>query len=121
MPGDRSEEELMQTSFLTVGGWESEDYKGDIAWFDTGKGWNQTLTEVTYDGKSIVQKYDMTEVMFETGYPYIGMSERFFDNFASALYKNSNDFDCTKGKHWGLCRVVNRTCEDLNLNQLLKF
>ena len=75
----------MKTSFLTVGGWDEEDYTGDIRWMSTGDGWNQTLTEVMYDGMTIVQEYDLVSVSFEFGYPYIGMSERFYDRFANAI------------------------------------
>ena len=32
---DMSEEQLMRTSFLTLGGWDERDYSGDIVWFDT--------------------------------------------------------------------------------------
>jgi len=107
LPGERSPEQLLQTSFLTIGGWENSDYNGDIAWFSTGDGWNQTLTELNYDGMNIVTEYDLTPVMFETGYPFIGMSERFYDRFANTVSRNVPNMDCAKGKHWGLCRVAN--------------
>lgn len=64
----------MATSFLTLGGWDEGDYKGEIAWFRTGGHWNQTLTKFSVDGTDIIQSYDMTPVIFETGYPYIGLS-----------------------------------------------
>jgi len=106
----------MQTSFLTIGGWDDQDYRGDIAWFPTGDGWNQTLTSMKYDGMEIVQEYDLVTAQFETGYPYIGMSERFYDRFAQAVTRNVRGMECAKGKHWGLCRVANQTCDSLNLN-----
>jgi len=54
VPSERTPEQLLQTSFLTVGGWDDSDYKGDIAWFNTGDGWNQTLTELNFGGVNIV-------------------------------------------------------------------
>ena len=39
---------IMRTSFLTIGGWDQEDYTGNITWFPTGEGWNQTLTEFKF-------------------------------------------------------------------------
>ena len=87
----------------------------------TGDGWNQTLTEFTYDGQTIVQQYDYVSVMFELGYPYIGLSEKFYDLISDALSSNVRDMDCAKGEHWGLCRVENKTCEKINLYQNLTF
>lgn len=29
--------------------------------------------------------------------------------------------ECTKGKHWGICRVKEETCGSLGLNQMLSF
>jgi len=53
--------------------------------------------------------------MFETGYPYIGMSERFYDKFAAQISRNIPGIECPKGKHWGLCRVANTECDKLDL------
>ena len=73
----------MATSFLTIGGWNDGDISGDIAWFDTAnKNWNQTLTSFAVDGTSIISEYDMATVMFEIGYPYIGLSEEYYDRVA---------------------------------------
>jgi len=85
IPADRSKDMLMRTSFLTIGGWDKEDYTGDITWFPTGDGWNQTLTEFKFDDEAIIQEYDLTPVMFETGYPYIGLSEQYYDKVAASL------------------------------------
>ena len=63
IPRDRTPEQILQTSFLTLGGWDTEDFKGDIAWFRTGDGWNQTLSSVTYDGNTIADEYDLTQVI----------------------------------------------------------
>ena len=76
---------LRRTSFLTLGGWDEDDYVGDIIWFPTGDGWNQTLSEFKIDGEIISQSYDLTTVMFETGYPYIGLSENYYDKVANVL------------------------------------
>ena len=54
----------------------------------TGDGWNQTLTNFMYDGQTIVEPYDLVSVMFELGYPYIGMSERYYDHLSNALRDN---------------------------------
>ena len=40
LPEDRTEEELMATSFLTIGGWDWSDYNGNITWFDAKRSWN---------------------------------------------------------------------------------
>ena len=29
--------------------------------------------------------------------------------------------NCTKGEHWGICRIPEQTCEALGLNQMLSF
>ena len=86
---------------MTLGGWDEKDYTGDIEWMGTGDGWNQTLTSFTVDGQSIVQSYDLVSVMFELGYPYIGMSQRFYERFSDAISNNIRDINCTQGKHWG--------------------
>ena len=76
---------------------------------------------MTYDGNTIVDEYDLAQVMFETGYPYIGMTKVFFDKFATQVKRNVPDMDCTAGSHWGICRVPNTRCEQLNLKQDFKF
>ena len=82
IPQDRTHDMLMKTSFLTLGGWDENDYNSEIKWMDTGDGWNQTLTELRFDGEAIVTEYDLIPVSFEVGYPYIGMSKRFYDKIA---------------------------------------
>ena len=76
---------------------------------------------MTYDGNTIVDEYDLAQVMFETGYPYIGMTKVFFDKFATQIKRNVPEMDCTAGSHWGICRVPNTRCEQLNLKQDFKF
>ena len=61
-PEDRTHEMIMRTSFLTVGGWDEEDYVGEISWMNTGDGWNQTLTKFTIDGETIAQEYDLVPI-----------------------------------------------------------
>lgn len=120
VPADRSPEELLMTSFLTLGGWDDEDMKGDIAWLPAGDGWNQTLSKMTLDGKTIVDEYDVAPVMFETGYPYIGMTQRFFDIFSVDIRQSVPNMDCEAGSHWGICRVKDK-CENVDLSQKLEF
>ena len=76
-------------------------------WMHTGDSWNQTLTDFTYDGQTIIQSIDLVSVMIELGYPYIGMSERFYDRMADALTGRNREVECDKGDHWGQCRVAN--------------
>ena len=109
------------TSFLTLGDWDTDDFKGDIAWFTTGDGWNQTLTSLTFDGDTIVDEFDAAPVMFETGYPYIGMTRGYYDKFAASIKRNIPNIDCAAGTHWGICRVADTRCENLNLGRDLKF
>ena len=40
VPEQRTDEELMMTSFLTLGGVDEDDYSGKIAWFDAINSWN---------------------------------------------------------------------------------
>lgn len=85
IPSDRTEEELMQTSFLTLGGYDEKDLAGPVTWFDAKHTWNQTLTEFSFDGRPIIESYEQAQVMIETGYPYIGMTEQYFDKIADYL------------------------------------
>ena len=99
----------MRTSFLTLGGWDEKDYSGDIAWFDApGDSWNQTATSFKFNGQEILDTE--IEVQFETGYPYIGLSNDTFDKVAKILEKDIADMNCTKGMHWGICRVKGKSC-----------
>jgi len=75
----------MATSFLTLGGWEKDDYEGPITWFRTGGNWDQVLTEFKVDGSTIVTEMDQTTVTFATGYPYIGLSSNYFEKVADIL------------------------------------
>ena len=43
--------------------------------------------------------------MFETGYPYIGLSEKYYDQVAELLERDIEGMECVKGVHWGICRV----------------
>ena len=43
--------------------------------------------------------------MFETGYPYIGLSEKYYDMVADILQRDIPEMVCEKGNHWGICRV----------------
>ena len=59
--------------------------------------------------------------MFETGYPYIGLSEKYYDNVASILESKVDGMNCTKGTHWGICRVPEKNCNEINLDFELCF
>ena len=61
---------------------------------NTGDGWNQTLTEFKFDGETIAQEYDLVPIQFEVGYPYIGMSQRFFDKISQTLTRNVRGMTC---------------------------
>lgn len=111
----------MATSFLTLGGWDESDYTGEIAWFRTGGHWNQTMTKFSVDGTDIIQSYDLAPVIFETGYPYIGLSPAYYDRVADVLERKYRKMNCTRGEHWGICRVEEQTCGSLGLNQMLSF
>ena len=124
----------MRTSFLTLGGWSEDDYTDDIVWFNTteGHGWNQTLTRFTIGQHAIVgnlleselpivSRKEKATAMFETGYPYIGLSESYYDKVAQILTKEVDGMECTKGFHWGICRVPETRCDRLNLDYNLTF
>ena len=51
--------------------------------------------------------------MFETGYPYIGLSEKYFDKVKSQLESEIDFLNCQKGDHWGLCYVKTEVCDDV--------
>ena len=108
----------MRTSFLTLGGYDAADYTGNITWFDTinGVGWNQTITELKYNGESVVEESDRATAVFETGYPYIGFSETFFDKIAKVIMLENYSITCEKGEHWGLCRAQANSCDILKLD-----
>ena len=40
VPSQRTEQELLETSFLTIGGYDRNDYSGNITWFDAIDSWN---------------------------------------------------------------------------------
>jgi len=101
---ETGEEYMLRTSFLTLGGYDERDYTGDIAWFETqDTTWNQTATDFKFAGQSILDKE--TQVMFETGYPYIGLSNETYDKVAAVLERDISGMECTTGRHWGVCRV----------------
>ena len=51
--------------------------------------------------------------MFETGYPYIGMTQIYFDKFQAILERSVPNINCTKVEHFGFCRVKDK-CENVN-------
>ena len=58
--------------------------------------------------------------MFETGYPYIGLSETYYDQVIDVLSNQVENIECTKGQHWGLCRVAETNCEHIGLDLDMK-
>ena len=109
---------MMRTSFLTLGGYSTSDFTGNISWFDNidGAGWNQTITEVKYNDKSIIESTDNATVMVETGYPYIGFSESYFDKITKILENENSRIECQKGEHYGLCMAKVDDCDILRLD-----
>ena len=75
---------------------------------------------MSLNGKPIVDEYDVTEVMFETGYPYIGMTDRYFNIFTVMIRELIPQMDCEAGSHWGMCRIADK-CENIDLSQKLEF
>ena len=110
----------MNVSYLSLGGWDEDDLASDIVWYSAQHTWNQTLTELKFNGITIADYHDYTHVSFEIGYPYIGLSERYYDRLASYLMEGNMNVNCTKGEHWGLCRVPDTKCTELPLNQLIE-
>ena len=71
--------DLEIVSTLTLGGYDSHNYVGDMVWYDTSAcvgGWNLTSEVVTLGDSSILPNPDnYTVIEFQTAYPYIGMPE----------------------------------------------
>ena len=97
VPADRTQEEIMQTSFLTLGGWDWEDYSGNITWFDAVDTWNQTLTGLKIDDTDIIRDYDNVNVQFEIGYPYIGLSDKYWNDVSDYLKRSVTGMECVSG------------------------
>ena len=77
-------EYLNRTSFLVLGGWDEYDYYGEISWLDApGLDWNQTVSSFKFKGNEVLEK--PTQVMFEVGYPYIGLSNTTYQKIAKVL------------------------------------
>ena len=56
------------------------------------------------------------EAEFATGYPHIGLSNDTFDKVARILEQDIRGMNCTKGMHWGICRVKGQSCNTLHLD-----
>ena len=110
----------MATSFLTLGGWDWNDYSGNITWFEADQSWNQTLQEFSLGGQKIVGESDQVEVAYEIGYPFIGLSDRYFDEVEKIL-SGVRGMECMRGTHWGICRVPDRKCDEVDLDFELNF
>ena len=109
---------MLKTSFLTLGGYDERDYQGEIVWFNAteGKGWNQTISGFKFGDEIITDSYSDVTAVFETGYPYIGLSEEYYDQVAEILADQIPEIECTKGQHWGMCRVPEKQCSDIAFN-----
>ena len=121
LPDERSHDEIMRTSFLTIGGWDEQDYTGDIYWFATGDKWDQVLSGFKIGNTDIVGNYDLPPVIFEAGYPYIGFSPDYFDKVSNVISRSVRNMRCSSGEHWGMCSVANRSCDRLDLSDILTF
>ena len=86
---------LLETSFLILGGWDKKDYYGDIAWFPARNRWNQKLDEFTLGGQTIADESDNIELVFEAGYPYIGLSMDYYYQIAIIIKQLNYDVECT--------------------------
>jgi len=65
---------------LTLGGWDEKDYSGEIVWFTgANHNWDQVMQGFSIDDTEIVPSTDMPAVIFETGYPYIGLSPDYYE------------------------------------------
>ena len=109
---------MKRTSFLTLGGWDPADLASNITWFETGinTGWNITLSQFKFGDEVIIQESDQATIVFETGYPFIGLTERYYDQVSAKLRENNPQIECKKGDHWGLCRAEVNDCDQLNLD-----
>ena len=87
-------------------------------WFNTtaGSGWNQTLSGFKFGDEIITDSFSQVTAVFETGYPYIGLSEEYFDQVAEILQDEVQSIECKKGQHWGICRVPEQECSDISFN-----
>lgn len=78
---------MLRTSYLTLGGWDERDYYGNIAWFSTSHcsgAWNLTMNDFKIGDVSVTHK-STAPVMFQTGYPYIGLPSEVYDSLIDML------------------------------------
>ena len=68
--------DLESVSYLTLGGYDHNDFVGNLTWYDTSEcigGWNLTTDVITMGNTSILPYAGETTVVeFQTAYPYIG-------------------------------------------------
>ena len=102
---------------------DPSDGRGDVVWMNTvpNQGWNQTITEFKFNDEIIISEDEQTTVVFETGYPYIGLSEKYFDKVKSHLQSEIDFLKCQKGPHWGLCYVEQNVCDEVYTRFNLTF
>ena len=139
---------LENVSYLTLGGYDANDYTGDITWYNTttcegcSRSWNLTAsamglilndTDIS-EGEVSTSTYldlmpsavsnetyngmDLT-VMFQTGYPYIGLNTDAQEVFAERINALNPDFDhkftCPTWNYNNFCYWWNTYCYELTL------
>ena len=76
-------------SYLTIGGYYDFDYSGDIYWYDLSSDsseWNINVPSIKL-GESEYYPDNSSNFMgkFQTGYPYIGLSDTTFKQVTSHI------------------------------------
>ena len=56
----------------------------------------------------------------DIGYPFIGLANRYYDEVERVL-SEVRGMECLRGQHWGICRVPDRKCDEVGLDQELSF
>ena len=68
---------LEAVSTLVMGGYDTNDFTGNMTWYDTSNctgGWNLTATSVDVGDQNLNMNATVgPTVEFQTGYPYIGV------------------------------------------------
>ena len=116
--------DLTIVSYLTLGGYDSYNFVGNLTWYDTSEcvgGWNLTSDVVTLGGEDIIPyPGDETIIEFQTAYPYIGVPDTTWAQ-VKEIVSNANlalnsTFTC--GGDTGFnqyCYWKGTTCDQLDL------
>ena len=104
-------------SYLTLNGFDERDYIGNVSWFTNfSSGWNLTVDQLRLVSKdededilpgSSLENAAVT-LMFQTGYPYIGVPTQTYDDISKRLSKTFPS--CTHEENWGICSTT-KTCD----------